>query len=440
MGFLIIELLRRETVATRFRVSGRKIVCEQSERIPAGSGADLSAFLEAAAVGRQEDDTVILVVDPSLLSCREVALPLTDRRKIREILPLELKGETACDTDELIFDCVMRGDGTQLAVWGRKRELSARIELLAAAGLDPQVVTASLFHWRHILLPEANGETVLVADPSGAALYRGGEPLLFRTFWGEDPVAEIDRTIAALELSEGMTVDRVYLLGELAGLDLPAGTADTWLPLPVSAELEAAFGGDRPAAVARAGAWALVRAARKGDLVNFRHGELACVSGSRTVRKKLLVSAVLAAAAVLIFCADLGMRYGFIRKDLDSLNKSIGAIYREIFPNRKKAVDEVGEVKSEIRRLSGAGAGIGALAALKKLAEIKGDDITGFYETEIEGNQVQLKGDARSIQAVTDLKNRAGAALAGVEVGEIRTKPDGSASFTLRGTLKEEAR
>ena len=440
MGFLVLELLRRESVATRFRVSGRKIVCEKSERIPAGSGADLQAFLEAAAASRGEDDTVILAVDPSLLSCRDVALPLTDRRKIREILPLELKGETACDTDELIFDCVKRADGTQLAVWGRKRDISARIELLAAAGLDPQVVTASLFHWRHLLPPGADNGTVLVADPSGAVVYRGGEPLVFRTFWAEEPEPEIDRTCAALELTEGIVMDRIYLLGALAGMELPAGKEDVWIPLPVSEELETAFDGDLQAAVVRAGAWELVQAARKGDLVNFRHGELACLSGSRTARKKLLVSAILAAVAVLIFGVDLGMRYGFVKKDLDSLNKSIGAIYREIFPNRKKAVDEVGEVKSEIKRLSGAGAGISALAALKQLAEIKGDDITGFYETDIEGNQVQLKGDARSIQAVTDLKNRAGAALTGVEVGEIRTKPDGSATFSLRGTLKEEAR
>ena len=223
-------------------------------------------------------------------------------------------------------------------------------------------------------------------------------------------------------------------------MEVPADKASTWLPLPVPTDLESAFGGDLSAAVVRAGAWAVVRAARKGDLVNFRHGELACVSGSRTVRKKIIVSAILAAVALLIFFADLGLRYGFVRKDLDSLNTSIGSIYREIFPKRKKAVDEVGELKSEIKRLSGAGAGINALATLKKLAELKGDDITGFYETEIDGNQVQLKGDARSIQAVSTLKTRAGAALTGVEVGEIRTKADGSATFTLRGTLKEEAR
>ena len=440
MNYLIIELLRRESVATRFRVSGRKIVCEQSVNIPAGSGADLAPFLEAATAKHEDDDVIILAVDPSLFSCREVTLPLTDRRKIREILPLELKGETACDTDELIFDCVLRGDGSQLAVWGRKRDISAQIELLTVAGLDPQVVTASLFHWRHLLPPGAADGAVIVADPSGAAVYRAGELLLFRTFWGEEPATEIGRTSAALELTEGITVNRIYLLGELTGMELPPGTEDTWLPLPVPAELETAFDGDPQAAAVRAGAWALVRAARKGDLVNFRHGELACVKGSRTFRKKLLISAILAMAAVLIFGSDLGMRYGFVKKDLESLNKSIGNIYREIFPNRKKAVDEVGEVKSEIKRLSGAGAGISALAVLKKLAEIKGDDITGFYETEIEGNQVQLKGDAKSIQAVTDLKNRAGAALNAVEVGEIRTKPDGTATFSLRGTLKEEAR
>lgn len=438
MGYLIIELLRQETVATRFRVSGRRLVCERSDRLPAGDEAGLPAFL--AAIGRREDDTVILALDPSLFSSRETSLPLTDRRKLREILPLELKGETACDTDDLVFDSIVRGDGTQLALWGRKRELSGRIDLLAAAGQEPQAATAAPFSWQHLLPPDAGGRTVLMADSSGAAVYRSGEPLSFRPFWGGEPVREIDRTAAALELTAGAPAERVYLLGDLAGMAIPKGREESWLPLPPPAELEDAFGGDRSAAAAGASAWGVARAARKGDLVNFRHGDLACASGSRQIRKKLTVSALLAAVALLIFSVDLGMRYWLVRNDLNSLNRSIGAIYREIFPGRKKAVDEVGEVKSEIRRLSGVGSGISALAILKRLAEIKGNDIAGFYETEIEGNQVRLKGDAATIQAVTELKNRAGAVLGGAEVGEIRTKPDGSTSFSLRGTLREEAR
>jgi len=437
MGFLVIELQRRELIITRFRTAGRTIVCEQSECLPAGDAAGLSELLKTTYL-RREDDTVILAVDPSLLSCREMALPLTDRRKLREILPLELKGETARDTDALIFDSIIRGDGTQLAVWGGKRELSERIELLVTAGVEPHIVTASLFAWRH-LLPSDAGGTMLLADPSGAAIYRDGELLFFRTFQDDDPSTEIDRTVTALELTDGVTVERVYLLGDLAEMDIPAGR-DSWMPLPAATELVSAFGGDRRLAVARACAWSVVWADRKGDIVNFRHGDLACVSGSRKVRRQLFVSAALAAMALFIFCVDLGMRYGFVRKDLDSLNHSIGTIYREIFPNRKRAMDEVGEVKAEIRKLSGIGAGIGALTALKKLAEIKGNDVAGFYETEIEGNQVRLKGDAATIPAVSDLKNRAGVVLSGVEVGEIRTKPDGSVAFSLRGTLKEEAR
>ena len=37
---------------------------------------------------------------------REIELPISDRRKVRDILPLELKGETAVDTDELVFDAL----------------------------------------------------------------------------------------------------------------------------------------------------------------------------------------------------------------------------------------------------------------------------------------------------------------------------------------------
>ncbi len=439
MGFLIVELQRRNYVITRFRAGGRTVVCEESLRLPVGETAGLISFLQGAVLAR-EDDSVILAVDPALLSCRATMLPFTDRRKLRELFPLELKGETACDTDELIFDSIVRGDGTQLAVWGRKRELSGRMELLQAAGADPRVVTASLLSWRYLLPPHVPGGILLVADSSGAAAYGDGELLFFRAFWGEEPATEIHRTVTALELAEGLTVERVYLMGDLAGMVIPAGVEDVWMPLPLSVELASAFGGDHSLALAGAGAWAIVRSARKGDLVNFRHGDLASISEPAKARKKLILSAILATATFLIFSADLGMRYGFVKNDLDFLNKSIGTLYREIFPNRKKAVDEVGEVKSEVRRLSGVGSGISALGILKKLAELKGNDIAGFYETEIDGNQVRLKGDATTIQAVTDLKNRAGALLSGVEVGEIRSKPDGSSSFSLRGTLKEVGR
>lgn len=87
--------------------------------------------------------------------------------------------------------------------------------------------------------------------------------------------------------------------------------------------------------------------------------------------------------------------------------------------------------------MGGGSADRNLLPALKKIAEIKGDGINGFFETEMEGNQVRLKGDAASFQAVNDFKMRAGSVFATADVGEIKSRPDGSVSFTFRGTLQE---
>jgi general secretion pathway protein L len=122
---------------------------------------------------------------------------------------------------------------------------------------------------------------------------------------------------------------------------------------------------------------------------------------------------------------------------VDSLNNSIRSIYREVFPTRKKAVDEVAELRSEIKRLGSGKTASNVLAVLTKLAGAKGDDIFGIFEAEVEGNQVRLKGDGRTIQAVNDFKARTADALSNAEVGEIKSRPDGSVSFVLRGTVKE---
>jgi general secretion pathway protein L len=156
------------------------------------------------------------------------------------------------------------------------------------------------------------------------------------------------------------------------------------------------------------------------------------------MQRKLRLSLILAVALVLLLFVEAGLRYFLVKQDLDSLNASIRTIYREVFPNRKKPVDEVGELRSEIKRLGGASGRSNVLGALKKLAEIKGDDVTGFVETSIEGKQVRLQGDARSIQAVNDFRNRAAALFSDAEVGEIKSRPDGSVTFTFRGAIKEE--
>jgi len=249
------------------------------------------------------------------------------------------------------------------------------------------------------------------------------------------------RTLAALEIGKEVKVEKVLVHGAAARRNAARPTGELACTLlPVAGELAAVFGGDAAAARDLAGAYAVARACALEEPVNFRSGDLAYTAGRQKALKKLRISLILAAACASLLIAEAGLRYYLVQRDLASVNNSIRTIYREVFPNRKKPVDEVAELRAEIKRLSGGAAAGSTLVVLKKLAEIKGDDVTALFEIEVDGDQLRVKGDARSIQAVNDFRARGAALFAGAEVGEIKSRPDGSVTFVFRATVKEEGK
>lgn len=439
MDILIVESGSVSPGFVRFRRKGGALTFAGAER---RSGSEPDAFgglLRELSAGGRQNDRVLLSIDPERLYSRTLELPIADRRKLREVLPLELKGETILPPEELAFDAIPLGDGKVMAVWGLATKLEADISAMKDAGLEPEVTGCSLYHW-NLLLPEGCA-TAALTDGRSLAVYADGEPLLFRTLEKEDYLLEISRTLALLEAGRGIRIEQVLLHG-------PAASATRALPDPAAAEgsrfstltpnreLAEAFAGEGTA-LEYAGAWAMAAASLVGEPVNFRHGRLAYTAGMEQLRKKLRLTAILGAAALLLLVAETGLRYYFVKSDLSSLDKSILQTYREVFPTRTKPVDEVAELKSEIRRLGGSSAGPGVLHALNLIAGAKGEGILGVYEAEIEGARVLIKGDARSFQAVNDFKSGLSADFDSVEMAEAKSRPDGSVAFTLRGTLKE---
>jgi general secretion pathway protein L len=370
---------------------------------------------------------------------RELDLPISDRRKVRQVLPLELRGETAVDTDQLVFDAVPLADGKTLAVWSRREAVAELLRTMTEARLEPELVSAAPLHWAELLAPADYAEPVAITDGEALAVTRGGRLLFCRPLTGDDLAPEVTRTLAALELSKGVMVREVMLHGAAARQPSPAATADlTFRPLPLAGLLAQTFGTDHATALDLASPCALAAATAAGVAVNFRSGDLAYTAGRELARRKFRLTLALAAILAMLLVVEAGVRYYLVRRDLTSLDNSIAAIYREVFPARKKPVDAVGELRAEIKRLAGRGEGSNILATLTRVAELKGDDIIGIYEAEIDNGQLRLKGDARSFQAANDFRGRAAAAFKGTEVSEIKSKPDGTVSFVFRGSLKEE--
>jgi general secretion pathway protein L len=236
----------------------------------------------------------------------------------------------------------------------------------------------------------------------------------------------MDRSISAFELATTLTVqNRLYV-----GTAREGGGS-------CSQELVDAFAGDGAAAQDLAGTYSVASAFMAGDVVNFRYGDLAYTRGERELLKRLRLTALLALVLVLLLFSETGVRYLLMSRDIATLDRSIGSIYREIFPSRKKSVDPVGEVRAEIRRLGQDGSGHKVLPVLKTLAELKGSDISGLYEIEIDGANVRLKGDAKSVQAANEFKTRSSAFFTNAEVSELKTRGDGGVSFVFRGVAGE---
>jgi general secretion pathway protein L len=441
MDILIVEADRRSVGFARFQRRSGALIFQGADSSPHESPESFAQVLADLAETVGSEERVILSLDPESLFLRELELPLSDRRKQREVLPLELRGEIALDADGLIFDALPSQDGKVIAVWAVEADLEARIAVMKEAGLEPRIVGSSLFAWE-FLIPEtdSNGSQAL-SDGRSLAVYSEGRPILFRSLGEGNAADEITRTLALLEAGRGIRVKKVFLHGAAAAaassfVGRGQSTGVSFALLPVARDLAASFPGENTA-LEYAGAWALATASLRGEPINFRHGKLAYTAGLVLMKRKLRLSLLLVTLLLVLLMAETGLRYYFVKRDLSSLNTSISQIYREVFPARKKAVDEVSELKSEIRRLGGGAAGQETLPTMSGIAMAKGDGVSGIYELEMGGGQVMLKGDARSFQAANDFKSRLASLCTSSEMNEVKSRPDGSVSFSFRGTLRE---
>jgi general secretion pathway protein L len=437
MEYLIIHIDERQVTAARFTASGKSTTLGGAASFTLDEGMPLSAVAAQIAGGISGSPRVVLCLPPVLFAQRMVELPLTDLRKVREILPAHLQGDIALPAEEAVFDALPGAKGSFLALWAKRTEIAAVIEVFHDAGCEPQIVSSTPFGWP--CLPGISGDCA-ICDGTAFGIVRDGRIAYIRALGGAELKKQLGATISALELSGSPLPARMYVYGEHADELLSADNLPLAVePLELPTELAVVF---RTELAFRqlAGLYAVACCCHAGGLPDFRRGDLAWTTGDARLRRKLVLTSLLTAAVIILLFVTKGQQYRAARADIASLNGSISSIYREIFPTRAKAVDELSEVKGEIRKLSGAEGGSSVLDVLKQVAEAKGTAIYGLFEAEVEGRTLSVKGDARSSQAVGEFKTALAGLMSAIDLGEIKSRPDGTVSFSLSGTLKETAK
>lgn len=427
----VIQLHESGFTLGRFRHAGRELVPLTAIRHQTENREELaSKIAESLASVTKGETRTILSIPPRLLNLRELQLPITERAKIRAVLPFELAGETAQDDAAIVCDAVALAGGGQLAGWAAQGQIEDLITTLTEAGAEPEIVTVSCLHW-NLLLPSDSSETVAICDSTAVTVCRQGQLLFCRTLNNNSD--DLERTLATLELTRDLQVDRVLLLDPLL---LPlASTSERVIelfPLPDALKTPASQDGLAPLALAAPFAAAL--AVCFGEAFNLRGGPLAWKQKNRRLLRAFRLPLILACIAAVLLLAEAGTRWYLLSRDITSLNSSIGKIYRESFPNRKKAVDEAAELKAEIRRLEGTSLSPTILPFLRLLTEHKGVEISGFSEIDYDGTRFKVKGDGRTSAAISTLRQKLLTAGWQVEQPEITSRPDGTILFQLKGT------
>jgi len=425
------DSLRVATLQSSFR--GFAVQDVRSAPLPAeGSPAErlragLAALELTPPLGSQ--DSIAVALPGSLVATHLIALPFSDPKRIEQVLPAEVEAAIPFDLSEVVWDAAILGvpGGKTEVLVGvvRKAALREHLDTLAAAGLDPRVVTLAplalaALGERGLLV--APGEpplsaVVLDAGPDRAdlALLDAGRPVLARALatsnaaqWEAAATDAQARTRLLLTLTRDLKISlrprklatqRLLLAGALASLPEAADqlSAETQLAVePITLPA-----GDPSSALALGLA---LRAQLPRGRVNLRKGEYAFTKDLSRVRGRLLRLGI--SASVLL---ALGLVLGIAR--LSSLHRQAAEYDDAVCAATRRILGTcLTDYRQAIAQLSGGksrAAGIPRVSSADVLAELVAHMPEGSLPlldvVEVTTTAVRLRGTAEGFGKVEEI-------------------------------------
>ncbi len=435
----------------------------------------------------------------SLLSIRNLNLPFTSEKKIRQILPFELEEQLPVPVSEQIFSIIgIQEDESSsrlLVAAMEKTRLREYLDTLRAAGLDPHLVCPATLAQAQVyarktepeesfLLVHADMKSLTMAVCSrGLTMFLRRLPYpeqvitdrLFDVqgervvFTDRDEAREVVKSICrdmnrclqycrvAVELE--IAPRRIILTGPLQAtdgfarcieeeLDLPVSSGDLVADLslglaePASEEWQPAWY-DRPLALALQGG-------RKNAAGNFRIDEFA-VRGSLLGSRRQLVLAGLAVAVLL--SGLLGYQY-FSFRALKGRHQSLGAemegIFKKSFPDITRIVDPLMQMRAKMQEVEQPTVAMPLFTGDKRVLAILAD-ISSRIPAQltlhvsrlvIDEDSVRIKGTTDAFNNVNRIKKLLDQSTLYSEVNIVsatKSRDNNSIRFEIRMALEEKS-
>jgi type II secretion system protein L len=376
-------------------------------------------------------------------SQRIVHFPFVDRKRIEKALPFEIEDSLPFSLDDMVIDHLpldkeeksseKKKEASVLGILLPKTVLRQHLDLLASAGIDPQVIVPSYIGLYFIsnMVP-VEGNAVLI-DGSDLCTKSGNAVTACRSFSDSGATAAgINRTLKALEIESGERVEKAYLLS--ANERLSAELTDGGIAVvPVTPEFRGLKAAD-PVSLGLA----------LSDQINFRQGEFSYRRADAGIRKRTRTLVIAGAVAALLATANIGVKFYLVESSYGKLDRQIKELYLQIFPDAKSVVDPVRQLRTSLdeakKKYGVLGSGTSALDVMKAVTEgIPKEIRVSFQDFNLEGDRLKLQGEAASFESVDKMKAeiQKAAQFSDVAVLDTRMGVDNKVKFRFEIKLKQ---
>jgi general secretion pathway protein L len=374
-------------------------------------------------------------------SQRIARFPFSDHKRIEKALPFEIEDSVPfplddVEIDHLVLDKPAKGsekkETSVLGILLPKAVLRQHLDLLASAGIDPQVVVPSYIGLYFVskMIP-VEGSAVLIGG-SDLCIKSGNTVTTCRSFSNTGATAGINHMLKALETESIEQVEKAYLLSMNSGLS--ALLADLGITVE---HVTPEFGGKKATDPMSLGL-------ALSDGINFRKNEFSyrlADAGISKRRRTLVIAGILAA---LLAIADLGVKYYLVQASYGKLDRDIQEAYRQVFPDARSIADPVRQLRTKLdeakKKFGVLGAGTSALDVMKAVTEgIPKEIRVSFQEFNMEGDRLKLQGEAASFESVDKMKVELQKSPLFMEVAVLDTRlgVDNKVKFRFEMKLKQ---
>lgn len=357
----------------------------ETRGVAIGSDKICHGTLQEAAIEAHGCEVIVLVPASDVLLTR-VDVPGRQRQQWKRAVPYALEEQLATEVDSQHFALGDRGEDGNVKVAVVSHELMQQWhDMLSAVGIEPAMMMPDV-----LMLPWREGTWTVFVDQQ-MALVRTGEVSGFAV-----DASNLVAVMVLLIAEQSVSPEAIVLIGsQQASVQQDMVENDCEVPLETLDDQDVIG--------------QMMVGFEHGKVLNLFQGEFSRREQLGKMLRPWRVAAILAGVWLLSAFAMLINDYSSLTKREAALREDIVAVYRQTFPDAKRIVDPLAQMKQGLRDLRG-GSGVGDATFLELLA-IAGKHIKSSRGVTLErlsyrNNKLELAVSVGSFQLLEQLKQK----------------------------------